>query len=114
MLVYNKHLLFNMHGMNMKVIPSLVYSYMFHQNSTTSQNSVEYNILYNTNTYYITMISVAELKNVRSCKMLLKFYAWTIVVGFALVYKHLVLFLIHYGSHPISIPNLLLKVIKYI
>jgi len=29
MLVYNKHLLFNMHGMNIKIIQSLVYSYMF-------------------------------------------------------------------------------------
>jgi len=46
--------------------------------------------------------------------MLLKFYAWYIVVGFALVYKHLVLFSIHYGSHPVSISNLLNKVIKYI
>jgi hypothetical protein len=66
------------------------------------------------NTYYITMISVAELKNVRSCKMLLKFYAWYIVVGFALLYKHLVLFVIHYGSHPVGIQNLLINIIKYI
>jgi len=60
------------------------------------------------------MISVAELKNVRSCKMLLKFYAWYIVVGFVLVYKHLVLFFIHYGSHSVSISNLLIKTIKYV
>jgi len=60
------------------------------------------------------MISVPELKNVRSCKTLLKFYAWYIVVGYALVYKHLVFFLIHYGSHPLSILNLLIKIIKFI
>jgi len=57
---------------------------------------------------------MAELKKiVRSCKTLLKFYAWYIVVGFALVYKHLVLFLIYYGSHPVRISNLLIKIIKY-
>jgi len=42
MLVYNKHLLFNMNGMNIKVIQSLVYSFMFHQNFATFREFIHY------------------------------------------------------------------------
>jgi len=47
-------------------------------------------IHYNSNAYYIVMISTAELKNVRSHKMQLKCYAWCIIVGVTIVYKHLI------------------------
>jgi len=55
------------------------------------------------------VIYAGELKNVSSRKMSLKFYAWCIVVGFTILYNHRVLFLIHYGSCPLSISNLLIK-----
>jgi len=42
MLVYNKNLLFNMHSMNIKVIQSLVYSYMFQQNSANFREFIHY------------------------------------------------------------------------
>jgi hypothetical protein len=47
-------------------------------------------IHYNSNTYYIVMISAAELKDVKSHKMQLKFCAWYIIVGATIVYKHLI------------------------
>jgi hypothetical protein len=65
---------------------------MFHQNSALFRESTPVFttlmsiIPYNSNANYIVMISAAELKNVRSHKMQLKFNAWFIVVGVTIVY----------------------------
>jgi len=45
---------------------------------------------YNSNAYYMVMISAAALKNVRSHKVQLKFYVWWVIVGVTILYKPLI------------------------
>jgi len=55
------------------------------------------------NTYYIVVIPALKLKNVKSDTMWLKFNAWYLIIGFVIMYKHLILFLIFLGSCPSNI-----------
>jgi hypothetical protein len=89
-------------------IQSLVYSHMFQWNPTIFRPPILH-YLKLTRVYYITVIYADELQNVSSLKMSLKFYAWCIILGFTILHNHLILCLIHYGSCPVNISNLLIK-----
>jgi len=41
-------------------------------------------------------------------------YVWYVCVSLVVVYKHSVLFFIHYGSLRVSTSNLLIKIMTYI
>jgi hypothetical protein len=54
----------------------------------------------NNGAYYTVVISAAELTKKISKIVVKTPYTWCAVIGFAIVYKHLILFLINYGPCP--------------
>jgi len=61
------------------------------------------------------MITVVQFKNVKSHKLWLKCNMLVISLSVSsLQTKHLIVFLIHYGSCPVHISHLVVKIVKYI